>query len=490
MSNLSTFFGASPKFSKGVGAHRQPAFFTMHLHTSGYTRTSFYNHALNGMGTSPFQTVWVNNNTGTEFATTLNLAGYMMSGNPTSGGGPYLNAGGSNTYEGHLVMSCEPNNPAPTVNGINYNHLINGMRCSMPHCGPNQTFSIFLNGGGSGNYLSVRNRSIQQATDHYTQYNYVNVPGDTVNLSTDGSSGAGNVITASYYSGRGNGCYNQRTKKWVFMERAATSATTNYRPVLLHNGPDPAKFISDDEDLQAAFAACTSTTANRVVGPESNTTGVSSGGTEYTQCGGRVWLDDLNNVWMFSLMENNQTFYLKKWPWNSSSGTWDACTTVESHSYTTVYGLSQSANGGGKMAWQQSLDGKTGIFYMPSYYNHSGVVFLMVDLVAGNSQSLRYIDTTDSINIMPLGATDFILSRSADSNSYGQHHTRFNYKQTAHAVGVQNRTGKAAFAVNGKFQIDADYPQTNYFPQLFQYAGPIDNVAIVQAEKGIADISF
>ena len=185
------------------------------------------------------------------------------------------------------------------------------------------------------------------------------------------------MLTSGYRLAAGGFSYNQNSGNAVILERDNSSTSTQWRPVLIKNFPDPAKYVSDQKAWGAAITAITAVSANRVVG--SGTSAASRDATSNNIT--KALLCDNNDVLIMGTTSNG--VQVRRWRWNSGNNTWDAATAAD-RDWTTKY--HQEANSSCPN-WCMSLDGKTAVLMTHSYYYKVGYYLTIIDVATGNAHN-------------------------------------------------------------------------------------------------------
>ena len=479
MSNLTDFFGKASKRVAGKAPHGQPAFVAI---TSGSSSSpnmlTIFDHALNGIKVNKAITN-DNPNYGTEFWQN----GSWVYTNTPSGGSAYMGGHGvaNNGYLGNSSIGMANSNVSGTYNvrppRHNYRYVGYSSRLVGANIGIQQNYAISTGLTGSGGIAFIRScpRSVSRVIA-----GIANVGGtygstrDAVKVQTVGMMTAGNYVLMS-----GGFSYNQQSGNAVIIERDNASNDSLWRPVLIKNFPDPAKYVSDQTAWGAAITAVTSTASNRVVGVGQNSTNISSRGTQGRN-DGKVILCDNNDVVMMHPWGTSGV-RIERWRWNESNNNWDAAGTPTTYSWNTISFSTGEESG---VNFTQSLDGKTAIMMIQGYYTSTGYRMTMVDVATGNVKSYMTNDSTHSYAFIPLGASGFLAHKSLNASSAGLRVELFSW-DTMHtdptvdyfSAGFQS--GPWGFYDNF---LDVGSTSTAY-PAVVPITD-VDNVAIVLAEKG------
>jgi len=301
---------------------------------------------------------------------------------------------------------------------------------------------------------------------------------------------AAGVLTTDYKLANGGVCYNQRTKKLVIIERVA--GNSNYiawRPVLIHNAPDPGEYINRSDAYQTALAAVTATSSNRVVGPVSAVGGSTNEAEMRHWC--RPILSDDNSVTFFGgAMRNVAGCPLVKWSWNSGTGAFNAALAV-STATTRVNWIGghvsdiPSINCAGGTNFQISLDGKTVCLFQNTHAYSAGLQYALVNTETGGlSKIINNHSTTDGFQCIPYGASNFGFFPNTESNNVGVQVTSINWKDyDAESGGAGTYAGELAAPAAWRAPLLDSAHQDGAFP-LFVMCDTVDNKAIVNAEIG------
>ena len=496
MSNLSDFFGGAAPRGSGSDPHAQPAFSTFYGGQSNLHPTNIsYDHNMNIIGRSSASGSGTTSNRIDDWATDSGQ-GQINGTNPSSthydtwqntsrqsGTNTFL---GATVYQPHLG-AC----PAPIAMAY-ANRDISGkaIRLNGTSIGLDQNYAIFTHSNGpnvgatAGFYITARSPYEGQAI-----LSAAGGPGmGTVATANYVKLQAAGVLTNSYRLAVGGVSYNQRTKKLLILEREAGSSA-NWRPVIIHNAPNPAQYINNNAGYQTALAAAAAVSGQRVVGPIVSAYGGYSSGNE-SSIFVRPILSDDNSVTFLNML-NNYTINVIKWSWSGAliGGSFGSSTIVSSRAngtniYNASTGSDYEASGAGAH-WQMSLDGKTVLLFCQSYYTGSGLQYIMIDTVTGGlSKLIVKHDVTHANWVIPIGASNFVIMDSSNTDGTGMWTTRINWRDyDVYSGGSGTYTGILTQPSNWRVkQLDATYYTTCY-PTVHQYIGA-DNKAIAEAEAG------
>ena len=505
MSNLSSFFGA-PASSLAADPLSQPAMFS---YVTGYWNTTpvkqFYDHALRPVGriTAQYATQSASPRWSSDAAYGFNeLDG--LSGTAQTQVYDIRCGTGANTYLGHSFYAGSVNDShASMVGKVSYEKR-NRAAVAAKSCGVTvglqQDYALItgsaISGAGdrseaamAGFYITPR--SIPEAVKVYREVGGAQYGN---RASATGKGGvrlqAAGVLTTDYKLANGGVCYNQRTKKLVIIERVA--GNSNYiawRPVLIHNAPDPGEYINRSDEYQTALAAVTATSSNRVVGP------VCAVGGSTNEAEMRHWirpiLSDDNSVTFFGgAMRNVAGCPLVKWSWNSGTGAFNAALAV-STATTRVNWIGghvsdiPSINSGGGTNFQISLDGKTVCLFQNTHAYSAGLQYALVNTETGGlSKIINNHSTTDGFQCIPYGASNFGFFPNTQCDGVAAYATSVNWKDyDAESGGAGTYAGELAAPASWRAPLLDGAHKDGGFP-LFVMCDTVDNKAIVNAEIG------
>jgi len=480
MSNLTDFFGKSAKRVAGDSPHSQAAF-VVRTGDGNVTQSLTFSHDLQCI--SRTKSINTSNNYMSEYSSqagawnhatqiTSQEAGYGGIGASMNGylGNHHLDIGANGLTNGNNERA--PVHPIATIQ--------QSTACVGTNLGLNQSYALSTSyaSAGAACYIKVTPRSVKhvlnQASGNYGGWQ-TNTGLDLVRAQADG------MLTPNYHLASGGLSYNQNSGNAVIIERENISAR-DWRPVLIKNFPDPAKYLSDWHAWGAAITSVTSVAANRVVGPTEGWIAAQGDSREYMGTNhAKAILCDNNDVVIMHHRTNG--IGVARWRWNESNNQWDA-PTVWSPTYTTNYG----DNGTAKPApnWIQSLDGKTAILTSKATYTGAGMYAVIVDVATGNMQRWEAMQTTGHMNIVPVGASKFLLSRGNNSDGNGLHAVIISW-DGMHSNPADDHSGSTFNSLNNALNwsygwADSGHHSTSY-PNVIPIS-QVDNVAIVLAEKG------
>jgi len=481
MSNLTDFFGKSVTRAAGGAAHSQPAFSVLTSRNSAYTGMLTYDHALNCIA----HNVWINNDTNYQTDNGNNYSQVSYQGTTNSSAMTHRGGRGmgANDFTGNAYWDLANGDfnadseyhmpPVQKSNNVGMNTNVHGSSVGVKQ---HYVVATSVDVGGAGAYIRACPRSIREAT-MYTESarggaGYGSIPFYTVGLQSSGMMTTGNYKIAS-----GGFSYNQQSGNAVIMERDNSDDDSPWRPVLIKNFPDPAKYVSDNVAWEAAITAVTATASNRVVGVNQDTTSISSRGASAMRHA-KIMLCDNNDVVMGNFTTNGYTFF--RWRWNAGNNNWDTCERNQV-GWTTVYSNNTQACDSNYVL---SLDGKTAAIFSHSYYYSTGFNMMVINTVNGNCSKLyQKTDATYNYSICPLGANRFILSSSLNADNQGVTNRIFSWESLDSDFGIdQFSLVTNGPPMDGGAFIDVAYVSTNY-PLVMPHIN-IDNEAIVMAEKG------
>ena len=478
MSNLTDFFGKGASRVAGKAAHSQPAFVVMGSNSSSYLKAIVYDHSLKSLGT--FESRMTNNS---EFGSSGN---WNYNTNPS---GEYSNNNGHGiSKNGYLGNTIGYTTKETFEQMTSYDRGINPARETHYDYGGVPTAMVGTNPGIKQNYaigtshiLGVgtaafirscprSNRRIMRNFDGQNIGGAIGNENDLVYVQTVG------MLTSGYRLAAGGFSYNQNSGNAVIIERDNSSTNTEWRPVLIKNFPDPAKYVSDQKAWGAAITAITAVSANRVVGGGTSSSSRDSIGNNIT----KALLCDNNDVFIMGSTTNG--VQVRRWRWNSGTNTWDAPTAAD-RDWTTKYHNDGTAS---YPNWCMSLDGKTAVLMTHSYYYMTGYYLTIIDVATGNAHNYYHTTSSGSYSITPIGASEFLFSHSTNTDGFAGVYTtviswdKIQYDATpdhftAHAHHPAHMTPIYRF-------IDAPHNSTNY-PTICPLID-VDNESIVFAEKG------
>ena len=478
MSNLTAFFGKTSPRVAGDSPHSQAAFMVRGGDAT-YTNSLLYSHDLQCIGRDSLATSGSDNFT--EFSQQAGQWNYQNrpDTNVSSVSG---HGAGMNGYLGNHVLDTAAFNQGGFAGRLahhNPNTQQHSTACLGTNLGLNQSYALSTSYAAAGTacYIKVTPRGVRhvlnQAAGNYGGFQS-STGLDLVRVQADG------MMTADYRLASGGLSYNQNSGNAVIIERENTSAR-DWRPVLIKNFPDPAKYLSDWHAWGAAITSVTSVAANRVVGPNEGWIGTYGNNREFMgDHHAKAILCDNNDVVM--MHHFTQGIGVARWRWDESNNQWDA-PTVWSKTYTSKYG----DNGTGNAApnWVQSLDGKTAILMHHSYYGGCGMYAVLVDVATGNMQRWFAESSYDAYTAVPVGASKFLLSRSINTDGNGLSCAIISW-DGLHSNPADDHTGTSFNNLTsldwGYGWMDSPYYSTTY-PVVIPIS-QVDNKAIVMAEKG------
>ena len=497
MSNLSDFFGGAAPRGSGRDPHAQPAFSTFYGGQSNLHPTNIsYDHNMNIIGRSSSSGSGGTTNRIDDWATD-SAQGQINGTNPgathydtwnnvsrTSGTNTFL---GATIYQPHLGACPSPIAMATAQRDISGKSI----RLNATSIGLDQNYAIFTQvngvnvGATAGFYITARSPYEGQKI-----FSGAGGPGmGTVATANYVKLQAAGVLTSGYRLAVGGVSYNQRTKKLLILERA-TGSNADWRPVLIHNAPNPGEYINNNAGYQTALAAAAAVSGQRVVGATIASYGGYSSNTEIT-----VWvrpvLSDDNSVTFLNVMSAASVVNVIKWPWSGAliGGSFGASAIVSSRAngsaiYSAATGGDYEASGAGAQ-WQISLDGKTALLFCQTYYTGAGIQYIMINTVTGGlSKLIVKHDATHANWAIPIGASNFVIMDSSNTDGTGMWTTKINWRDyDLYEGGSGTYVGALTQPSNWRVkQLDANYYTTSY-PTVYQYLGA-DNKAIAEAEVG------
>ena len=481
MSNLTDFFGKSQTRAAGGAAHSQPAFSVLTSRNSAVIGMLTYDHALNCIA----QNSWISN--ATDYLTEMGSLNQPSSFQNTTNSSAYTDFGGrgmgANGFTGNAYWDLGNGNyasgneahmpPVQKQDNIGINTNVHGSSVGVKQ---HYVVATGIDLAGAAAYIRACPRSIREAT-MFAESSRGGAAYGSVSFSTVGLQSSGMMTTGNYKIASGGFSYNQQSGNAVIMERDNSSDSNPWRPVLIKNFPDPAKYVSDNVAWEAAITAVTATASNRVVGVNQDTTNISTRGASAMRHA-KIILCDNNDVVMGNFTTNGYTFF--RWRWNAGNNNWDTCER-NSVGWTTVYSNNTQACDSNYVL---SLDGKTACIFSHSYYYCTGFNMMVINTVNGNCSKLyQKTDGTYNYSICPLGANRFILAGGHNTDNQGVNNRIFSWESLDSDFGIDqfSLVTNGPPIEGGKF-IDVAYTSTNY-PLVIPHIN-IDNEAIVMAEKG------
>jgi hypothetical protein len=474
MSNLTDFFGKGAERVPGKAAHAQAAFVVVASDSTSYMNYILYDHALRSMGTVSYLHA-----SSTEFGATSGAWNYSTA--------PATNSTQTNThgiakngYIGSPLGYGSPENfrgnnpvrsggPAREVHH-SYQNLPGAMNGTNP--GLKQDYALGTsdhNGVGPVAWI----RSCQRSSRSVIKgHNNILDSGQSAELIHDTVyPQAVGMLTSGYRLAVGGFSYNQNSGNAIIIERDNSSSTTQWRPVLIKNFPDPRKYVSDQKAWGAAITGITAVSANRVVGGLNNN--VSN--RDYHDYAKPILCDN-NDVIMMTSRSSGVDVH--RWRWNSGNNTWDAATQTYK-TYSTKYHASGTA---AFPNWCMSLDGKTAILMSHTYYYGCGYALAMIDVATGNARMYSGSSSSQSFSIVPIGASKFLLSSSTNSDGSGLYASTISWAEGAVDNAYDSFTFGNEMTTFVRYAIDNSYSSTSY-PTITPII-TVDNESIVLAEKG------
>jgi len=501
MSNLSDFFGGTPARGSGSDPHRQPAFSQYYSGESNlHPTTIHYDHALRVINRQTASGSGTPSNRTQDWTTDVSVGQLGFAQPSTSQYQVYQNQGaqtGTNTFLGSTCWgpnmgSCP--SPVATTSYTNMSIIGKAIRLNGTSIGLDQHYALFtlsenvsgnMTGATAGFYITPR--SVVEAQQIYQRTggpgmgtlatrNYVKVQ-------------AAGVLTNGYIMACGGVSYNQRTKKLVIMERA-TGGNGNWRPILIHNAPNPAEYINNNSGYQTALTAAAAVSGARIVGGTGGNIGGVYGGSNEMTLRIRPVLSDDNSVTFLNLANENNKIAVVKWPWTGAliGGSFAATTILSDRTTGECYSSTTNTVGdncGSGAQWQMSLDGKTVMLSSNSYYWGAGLQYVLINTVTGGlSKLILKHDTTHAHYVVPVGASNFLIMTSENTDSTGIFATKINWNDyDVYSGGTGTYTGVLTQPANWRIKLfDSTYYTTAY-PTIHQHIG-VDNKAIVAAENG------
>ena len=504
MSNLTDFFGSAAS-TLAADPLAQPCFYQVVTGHWGMNNSKIvYDHALRPVSWQHYG----NGASGSNhmMAPFSNSDVFSASGTPGTGQQQvYQFKGGTgfNTFLGHSYFSGSSQDNTAIIGGkvSKTNRAIAGVAaksCGVS-IGEDQDYALITGnrhapdrtvGTLAGFYIVPR--SVAEAVNIYRETGGPQY-GDRANNTGKGGVRvqAAGVLTTGYRMAMGGVCYNQRTKKLVILERSSGDAYfSQWRPVLIHNAPNPADYVNRSDDYQTALTAVTATSSNRVVGPVTTV----AAGTNAAEMSSylRPILSDDNSVTFLGGAFQGTGCPLVKWTF--SSGAFNAATVVSTATANAAWSGGSpwedkdTVNAGGGTNFQMSLDGKTICLFQQTYYFCSGIQFCMVNTETGGlSKIYRQHSTDNGYNVIPYGASNFMIGEgyNAAAGSGGAYATTFNWKaMDAEAGGSGTYTGEVTMPTTWRVQaFDSSYYSTMY-PQFGMVVEGVDNKAIIKASTG------
>jgi hypothetical protein len=479
MSNLTDFFGKSATRVAGTSPHNQPAFAILGG-ANTHHKIAVYSHDLSLMAHSHMY-----NNTANQMESLANVGLWnhqnSVSSNNNQNNGHGIN---NNGYLGNAsLMASSPD----FFLDSSANRALMGM-----HRHDRRGASIAMVGTNPG---IKQNYALATSHDAASSDTWIRVCGRSNSAVTRTESNRGGWLseeraicrpqdagwlTSGYRLASGGISYNQNTGNAVIIERNNSSAQNPWRPVLLKNCPNPAKYLSDQAAWEAAITAAVAVSGNRIVGPD-QTASTTKSAAGYTAVKA-VLCDDNSVVIMYGV---NNGVEIIRWVWDNSANTWAAQTTSDrkNRGWTTLFHQLE----GVYPNFTMSLDGKTIVLTSQAYYYAAGYYLTMIDVATGHTKSYYKEESAKSYSIIPLGASKFLFSssRNTDGNdrlyanvvSWDDLHTNpaTDYWASGFVNAIPGATPQLGF-------LDTPDQTTNY-PAVIPIPN-IDNEAIVLAEKG------
>ena len=413
MSNLSDFFATAavaPAPQSGTSPHSQHAF-TVVSGDTGNHLYDFWGHDGSSLGR-----FWAYPQSGSPYRANRNMNyNHNYASQPGNSTSHTLYGGHGITCNGylgntHFDMCKDSMGAGHSIAPLHQRHDHSEpahRRCGSV-VGLDQDYAL-VTGAYNEWRLAITNRSVSAAYSS-SAFSGTTYGGHANNLCRLDTAGA---ATSGYLSMEGGVSHNQATGNMVIMERAATSGTTGWRPVLLKNVPDPRKYVNRDPDFETALTAAMTTASNRIVGGATTTGNSARGGPTFGDGVGKVVLCDDNTVVLY--LPSGTGAQMQRWQFNSASNTFAApVSRVFGNAGTGITsGTSPMVN------WQTTLNGKESVFYSPYIYYACGFRAVFVDHTNGNTSNLhKAFSTTESFSVVPLGASrfQFISSYNSDAN--------------------------------------------------------------------------
>ena len=499
MSNLSQFFGASGRAS-GQDPHRQPAFMQFFGgHSNLHPSVLHYDHALRV----------INRQTTSGSGTTANRFDDWQTDGLHTQGGVGINQPNNSAYQVHQAMgmqtgtntflgsTCYPasilSDAAPTTHSSTVrSYSGSAIRLNGTSIGLDQNYALFTHRHDATNQVGTEagfHITLRDPSEAFLIYNGTGGPGKgAIATRNYVKVQAAGVLTTGYRMAVGGVSYNQRTKKLVIMERV-NGDNASWRPVLIHNAPNPNEYINNNAGYQTALTAAAAVSGARVVGGATF-----SGGTYSSYNENHLWvrpiLSDDNSIVYFNIQNNDNKVGVIKYPWSGAliGGSFGTPVIVGERTSSTVYSAGYNAtarNCGSGSQWQMSLDGKTVLLSAQSHYYGAGLQYMMINtLTGGVSKIIVKHDTSHAQWVIPVGASGFVILGSDNTDGGGQYVSRLNWLDyDIYGGGAGTYAGAMDHPANWTQRLlDAAFYTTMY-PSIHQHIG-IDNKAIALAEQG------
>jgi hypothetical protein len=478
MSNLTDFFGKSATRVAGKAPHNQPAFAILGG-ASSHGKIAVYSHDLNLMAHNHLLS-----DTARAMESSNNVGHWNYQNQPSTSQNQNNGHGiGSNGYLGNnCLMTSSPDFFLGMGGNNNSNYGMikaddRGWSVAMVGTNPGikQNYALGTSHNAAGPSAWIRscgrsNSAVARTNDNVGGY-------ISQELAVCRPQNAG-WLTPTFHLASGGISYNQNTGNAVIIERDNSNNQAPWRPVLLKNCPNPAKYLSDQAAWETAITAAVAVSGNRIVGPDQ------TAGTTKTSPGYKavkaVLCDDNSVVIMYAISNGVEII---RWVWDNSANNWAAQTTSDKKNsvWTTMY----HDDAGSYPNFTMSLDGKTIVLTSHAYYYSCGYYMTMIDVATGHTKSYYKQDSSHSYGLTPLGASKFLFNDSQNSDGNGRLYSTVISWDDLHAnpatdywsIGFQTNVATPTYQY-----LDTPDQTTNY-PAVVPITN-IDNEAIVLAEKG------
>jgi hypothetical protein len=488
MSNLTDFFGKATTRAAGTSPHSQPAFVVKGGYSTSYHQMLVYSHDMQCVGNYKS-----NNDNTSDHSNNFVDANFWNYATNIGSNEVYGNGQGFSTsgYLGNHAIDQQIQSGERRSAAM---HRRDTIRASTNMVGTNpgikQNYAIATSFQLAGTSAWIKScprsvRSVYTLGNSSPLGNQVSRVEDTVYVADVG------MMTTNYRLASGGFSYNQNSGNAVIIERENSSTTTPWRPVLIKNFPNPGAYVSDQHEWGEAISAVTAVSANRVVGPDDAlTTGTGASYSSRLEEGYKhvkAVLCDNNDVVVMHHYQSGVAVH--RWRWNESNNQWDT-PVCRTDAYSSIY-IGQPRYPG--VNWSMTLDGKTVVLQRQTAYVGAGFYGCFIDVATGNIKLLAHKETSFGWSIVPIGASGFLITRSANTDSAGVEvaHIRWDgifgnpagdYFTSGPSASSAFNSYTAAFTISGQYYLDAPSHSTNY-PAIYPI-NQVDNEAIVMAEKG------
>lgn len=441
----------------------QPAFYlTSQQYPSG---SLVYNHYLQVIGSTTqgddsYSTNGWSNSYGTEFN---NNYGYS-NGNPSTGAGLQVTAGvGHSNYFGHRYFEV---NTSPSANSDMKIHTRGNSGSQRNYAGWYYLGSIVSDNTSNAHSVVIGIDTSNQLVLTRNSYKIFGEAFEQASVSVGQSKASLSTLFNAYSLGSVSAgiSYNATTKKLVLLGRNGYS----HYPIVVSNVDHPAGYINNAQGWVTHILA-----QSRIANTSSPS--YTPWNTNESQYRAQVTITDTDRIYTFKMYTN--TGYSSSY-WDISNGAIGSSVTLQSRSYTTVYGITDDAANGGGSQYNITNDTRYIFMYTHNYYYHGGFYGMVIDTKTGRCIHNYYWETSTVAGISPVGKSMFILGYANNADSGAGYYSRlFKFDEEYYAYAGNAGTTNSLVAPNtSPFNtattqwLDTPYHSTNY-PSVFQVTG-------------------